>query len=215
MSDKRLIQRAAQMPQHDKQQLTRADWLQAAINVFLAEGVNAVRITKLADALGVTRGSFYWHFSGRDDLLNGISAFWAQKNARSVINATLDAKSLSSGLLELYACWLSPERFDPRLDMAMRDWARQCLNIKEQVRQADSECINSIKEFFKRMGLNKIEANTRARTTYFCQIGYYALDLEESLTERLKYLEDTIYILSGKQLEPELAKQFIARFTSA
>lgn len=211
MSDQQFIKNAAQTdappaPQH----LTRADWLEAAIGIFIDEGVDAVRITRLADGLGVTRGSFYWHFKSRDELLAGIIAFWAQKNARSVILATRHAQTLDGGMLDLFSCWLDPQRFDPGLDMAMRDWARRSSDVRQNIRQADRECIAAIKAFFQRMGLEAIEANTRARTTYFSQIGYYAMGLDESLKDRLTYLEDTVLMLSGRPLDPALAARFKA-----
>lgn len=71
MSDKELIRVAAQPASGEMQQttLTRADWLEVAIAIFKSQGVEAVRVTRMAQDLGVTRGGFYWHFSGRDDLL--------------------------------------------------------------------------------------------------------------------------------------------------
>ncbi|MBP6019079.1 MAG: TetR/AcrR family transcriptional regulator [Burkholderiaceae bacterium] len=215
MSDKLLIENAAQAGVEEgsvSSPLTRADWLEAAINIFVKEGVSAVRITRLAEILSVTRGSFYWHFKDRDDLLSGITAFWAQKNARSVITATLNVATLDEGMLALFSCWLNPARFDPGLDMAMRDWARRSGVVQAEVRQADRQCIAAIADFFQRMGVEPIEANTRSRTTYFCQLGYYALGLDESLEQRLTYLEPTIYMLSGRHLDPELAAQFRANY---
>ncbi len=209
MPDQQFIKNAAQpkgppAPQY----LERADWLRAAIDIFVDEGVDAVRITRLAQGLGVTRGSFYWHFKSRDELLAGIIAFWAQKNAQSIILATRHAQTLDGGMLELFSCWLDPQRFDPGLDMAMRDWARRSPDVRQKIRHADRECIAAIKAFFQRMGLEAIEANTRARTTYFSQIGYYAMGLNESLENRLTYLEDTVWMLSGRPLDPSLASRF-------
>ena len=49
--------------------LTRQDWIDAAINRLLKTGVDAVRVEPLADEIGVSRGSFYWHFKSRGELL--------------------------------------------------------------------------------------------------------------------------------------------------
>ena len=50
-------------PDDDREKrLTREDWVLAALQVLLKEGIEAVQITALAQALNVTRGSFYWHF---------------------------------------------------------------------------------------------------------------------------------------------------------
>ena len=56
--------------------LTREDWLRQARLALLRGGVEAVRVEKLARALGVTKGSFYWHFTGREELLDSLLREW-------------------------------------------------------------------------------------------------------------------------------------------
>jgi len=214
MPNRKLLQKAADSGANPPSvpPLGRVDWLEAAIEQFTKKGINAVRITRLAEQLKVTRGSFYWHFENRSDLLQAIVSFWSQKNAQAVISAVQDAQEMGEGMLSLYSSWLDENCFDPQLDMAMRDWARSDNLIKEHVRQADLKCIEAISNFFMRMGVGRIESTTRARTLYFCQIGYYALNLEENMTQRLKYLEDTFYILAGYRLSSEKTEEFRKRF---
>ena len=52
-----------------KKSLTAIDWQEAALNVIAHQGVSAVAVEPLAKQLGVTKGSFYWHFSNRMDLV--------------------------------------------------------------------------------------------------------------------------------------------------
>lgn len=73
-------------------------------------------------------------------------------------------------------------------------------------------CMNALASFFQRMGVEEIEAQTRARTTYFCQIGYYLIGLQEEVEDRLVYLDDTMKILGGQPLDP--AKAFAQRMYS-
>ena len=56
--------------------LKREDWLRQARLALLRGGVEAVRVEKLARALGVTKGSFYWHFTGRTELLESLLREW-------------------------------------------------------------------------------------------------------------------------------------------
>ncbi|MEM8755480.1 MAG: TetR family transcriptional regulator, partial [Pseudomonadota bacterium] len=51
-----------------KQRLSRDDWLAHALGTLAAEGAPALRADRMAKALGVSRGSFYWHFRDLDDL---------------------------------------------------------------------------------------------------------------------------------------------------
>ena len=60
------------------QHLSREDWILEALKVMDREGIHGVKISALAESLGVTKGSFYWHFKSREDLLAGILSFWAE-----------------------------------------------------------------------------------------------------------------------------------------
>ena len=74
MTDNSLLRAVAERgtPAAERNQLQRFDWLQQALEIFVAEGIDAIRITRLADDLDVTRGSFYWHFQNRDDLIESL-----------------------------------------------------------------------------------------------------------------------------------------------
>lgn len=59
--------------------LTRDDWLDAAFQAAIGGGFGAVRVLTLADTLGVTRGSFYWHFADRAELVRALIDRWYQR----------------------------------------------------------------------------------------------------------------------------------------
>lgn len=192
-------------------QLTRADWLKTALDLFKTEGIEAVRVTRMAQARGVTRGSFYWHFKRREDLQNALVSYWRQKNVQSVLTALDDAQSLDDGILSLFSAWLDPDRFEPGLDMAMRDWARRSESASQAVNEADEQCMNAIAQFYERHGFVKTDARARARTIYACQIGYYVVTgLDEPMPVRLQYLEAIYLIMTGRPLDPVKADQFRA-----
>ena len=63
---------SAQNQNKREPQLSRDDWIVAALRVLVEEGIEAVQIAKLARDLNVTRGSYYWHFKERKDLLAAL-----------------------------------------------------------------------------------------------------------------------------------------------
>jgi AcrR family transcriptional regulator len=65
--------------------LHRGDWLRAARMALLRGGVEAVRVEKLARALQVTKGSFYWHFKGREELLEVLLREWEEELLKDII----------------------------------------------------------------------------------------------------------------------------------
>jgi hypothetical protein len=101
--------------------------------------------------------------------------------------------------------------FDPRLDFAIREWARRSGHVRRAVDQADDERVDAIKRMFIRHGYRERDAFIRARVLYFMQIGYYSLDLEESQATRLDYVAD--YLRAFTAREP--TRQEVAAFAKA
>ena len=138
--------------QAETSRLQRFDWLKAALEVFIAEGIDAVRITRLADELDVTRGSFYWHFTNRNDLINSLVAYWQHKNTSVIVEAVTAATSLSDGIFNFFDTCVDPGQFDPRLDLAIREWARRSDQIRLEIDAADTTRVKAITDFFTRFG---------------------------------------------------------------
>lgn len=192
----------------DRNQLQRFDWLLAALDIFVAEGIDAVRITRLADNLGVTRGSFYWHFADRGDLISTLVDYWSDKNTSAIVEAVTKANSLSNGIFRFFDTCIDSSLFDPRLDLAIREWARRSEDIREKVDAADSARVQAITDFFTRFDYPMPDAFIRARVIYFAQIGFYALDVKEPLSTRVSYTEAYYESFTGKHLKPEEADTF-------
>ncbi len=67
--------------------LTAEDWVRAALRALAKGGVGAVAVEPLAQQLGVTKGSFYWHFPTRDALLSAALEHWEKESTEAVIVA--------------------------------------------------------------------------------------------------------------------------------
>src|SRR6202034_1605697 len=67
------------------QDLSRNDWLRVARRALLTGGVEAVRVEKLARSLRVTKGSFYWHFKDREELLDLLLREWEEELLKDII----------------------------------------------------------------------------------------------------------------------------------
>jgi AcrR family transcriptional regulator len=59
--------------------LTASDWADAALQLIAEQGLSALTVSTLATRLGVTKGSFYWHFAGRSELLAAALSRWEQR----------------------------------------------------------------------------------------------------------------------------------------
>jgi AcrR family transcriptional regulator len=195
--------RLTRKPKRQDRTLGRADWIAAALDTLVEEGVDSVKVFRLANSLGVTRGSFYWHFKSRDELLATLLEAWEAKNTRAIVSrAEIPHRDLTSAVLDIFALWVDRALFDPGLDFAIREWARRSAEVHAAVRRADDRRVKAIAGIYGRAGMSAIDAFIRARILYFMQIGYYALDLGETMEARMRYLAPYLRGFNGE--EPDL-----------
>ena len=189
----------------------RADWLEAARTTLLAGGIDAVRVTRLAKLLSVTRGSFYWHFTSRADLLNELLSYWESTNTAPFKRA-LPASDKRDGAREfatIVGMWVEETDYSPRFDAAVRDWARVSTKAAEVVQRVDQRRINVLHSIFKDLGFREPEGLVRARISYFHQVGYYTLGIREQRDRRRQLAPVYGKVLSGLSVE-ELTQRFAA-----
>ena len=191
---------------------TRADWINTALQILIDQGAGEVKILTLAQKLGCSRSNFYWFFKDREALLSDLLACWQAKNTAAIVTrAGFPAKRISQGVLNIFDCWANPDLFDARLDFAVREWARRSADVAAEVRRADAERLDAVTALFAKFGASPAQAIVRARTLYFMQIGYYALEIRETLADRLALLPDYILAFCGEAPQQADIAAFIAR----
>jgi len=188
--------------------LGKADWIGAALECLVCDGIDAVQITRLAKVLDVSRGSFYWHFCDRKNLLDSMLNEWRAANLPVIERELSSATSLSEGVLAFFAIWETSAQFSAELDHAVRNWARLDGDVLEMVRQEDSLRIAAIACLFSRFGFAEDEAAVRGRVLYFAQVGYHAMDVDDSMAERMNMLEHYYYTFTGQILDADVASEF-------
>ncbi|MGK7654512.1 TetR/AcrR family transcriptional regulator [Roseovarius sp. B08] len=167
-------------------------------------------MTVLSRSLGVTRGSFYWHFESRESLLDALVHRWRSRNTGVIVDAVSKADSLDDGILALFAVWTDHSRFDPKLDQAIRNWARYDDALRIRLKTEDDARIDAVAAMFERFGYPQPEAFIRARVICFTQITYYALDIasEETEAQRMSYLEAYFRCFTGRDIHPATADAY-------
>ncbi|WP_170151764.1 TetR/AcrR family transcriptional regulator [Sphingosinicella microcystinivorans] len=173
------------------------DWIAAAREMLIEGGIAAVEINPLAARLGVTRGGFYWRFKNRQDLLDHLLLDWENSNARHFLDRLAEPGALAERMQRLIDLWIEERQFDPRLEAAIRQWARIDPAVHKRVRSVDLGRIKAIADLYLEDGYDTYDAEARARITYFHQIGYYTLELGESTEERRAMLPHYSRVLFG------------------
>jgi AcrR family transcriptional regulator len=151
---------------------SRDGWLEAALEVLSRQGGARIRIRGLCAELGVTTGSFYAHFEGRDDFVLSVAKFWQRSSTTEIIELSRHAPgdprsqliALAEGIIEQDLA---------RYDVAIRAWAAQEPAVASIVRQVDKERLGALRDLLSEAGLRGAELEMTARTF----ITYYGLEL--------------------------------------
>jgi AcrR family transcriptional regulator len=177
---------------------TRDDWLDLALRALAVEGVDHVTVLNLSDRLGVSRSSFYWYFKNRDELLDALLDRWERLNTSSIVaHAEEPAATVNQSVCNIFRCWVNPTIFSPRLDFAIREWARRSPSVRKVLDRSDRVRTEALKAMFVRFGYEGEDAFVRARVLYYMQIGYYALDLREPIETRLNLTPHYLKAFTG------------------
>lgn len=183
---------------------TREDWIDAAERIFVRTGIEDVKVDVIAKRMKITRGSFYWHFKSREDLLDSLLDRWAEQNRQALIELK---SSAPGGVPTIYDCirfWLSIENDILDFDLSMRLWGRKSPKVAGKIHEIDDAWMSLLTEVFITRGHERTRATARARVTYFHQLGYHLLDLQEPLQRRIQMIPLYQEILVGELDGPEL-----------
>jgi AcrR family transcriptional regulator len=156
-----------------KLQLTPADWIQAAAEILVDKSVDAVRVEVLSKNLGVTRGSFYWHFKDRDDLLRQLLVWWRDTATEQIIERfekrNIKPRELLRDLLMLPFRGKAAQ-VAAATELAIRGWARRDDMARQYVDEVDSKRLSYIAQCFSALGFDIGEARLRAFALYSYEI---------------------------------------------
>jgi AcrR family transcriptional regulator len=195
-----------------KQRGSETVWLNAAYDMLTESGVEAVKVMPLAKKLGLSRTSFYWHFKDRDELLEAMIRHWEDKNTGNLEQrAGAYAESITEAMFNLFDCWLDRELFDSRLDLAIRNWARNDPTLQARLDQADARRQTAIKAMFLRFGFQEAQAEARSMTIVYTQIGYISLQVHESLSKRVDAMPDYAQVFTSEEPSEQDVQRFRAR----
>jgi AcrR family transcriptional regulator len=121
--------------------LSKADWLRAARRALLKGGVDAVRVTRLASVLRVTKGSFYWHFKDRGELLDALLREWEDELQQILaeMEGAAGADALAKLLQVVVTHAAQSETGDVPSDAAIFAWASTSPPVARRVNRAEQE----------------------------------------------------------------------------
>ncbi|WP_106744324.1 TetR/AcrR family transcriptional regulator [Yoonia maritima] len=187
-------------------------WLNAAYELLIEGGIDAVKVMPLAKRLNLSRTGFYWYFEDLAELHRAMIERWEEKNTGNLVaRCNLAAANIGDALFNVMDCWLDPALFDAKLDLAIRNWARIDTGLKHRLSQADDLRIQALADMFIRFGYSSEQAQVRSLTVVYTQIGYISMHVEEDWNDRLKRVPHYVELFSGLSPLTADVEQFLNR----
>lgn len=189
---------AARRARRTRSPLARSDWVEAGLAALGREGPDGLRIDRLADALGVTKGSFYWHFGDRAELLDAMLEEWAEAATEAVIERAEGAGSEPGARLARLAA-IATEGFEGRLELALRDWGRRDRAVGRVLDGVDGRRLGYLRQLLRGAGFAPLEAEARAFLLYSALFGNALLPHAHGRFGRGRVLRESVALLTGRE----------------
>ena len=154
-------------------QLSVKDWLDQGLKVLAKSGFTALKAEPLAKALGVSRGSFYWHFADIAAFHAAILEHWREVAAEQII-ANVEAASRDENPLRVLLRRVFGERLV--LEKAVRSWATVDPTARAAVQAIDRRRLSYVESLLTQSGLPAEVASARAQILYWTFFGFALSD---------------------------------------
>ncbi len=159
--------RARARPPKPARRLDGATWIAAAHDAIAEGGMHALRVEPLAAALGVTKGSFYWHFADRRALVDAVLDHWREGRIAAIRQQTQSADPPSVVLRRLAELYTQAANYHGlAIEIAVRGFARTDAPAAAAVRRVDAERLARVTALFRALGWSEAEAKARAVLFY-------------------------------------------------
>lgn len=152
-------------------QKSRQDWIDGALLMIADHGVNKLAVEPLAKRLKTTKGSFYWHFTSKNELVTAVLEYWQRRGVAEPIQGANNGTP-QDRLRRILELSLRPGNYD------RAEW--KLLTSDDPQVQAAAQKIHAsrIDYLVDQVQLMKVPtqlAQGRAETAYAAYLGYLTL----------------------------------------
>lgn len=180
------------------------DWIRAGFARLSTEGIESVRIELLARDLGVSKGSFYWHFQDRDELLAKLLERW-EGDEMEWLNATVVTPRAAARWARFVEHCADPSL--ARLESALRSWARRDERVASRIQVIEKRRVQHIASVLRDTGFSPPLAESWAQIALLVYLGWLdraTRDVEFQVNGRSlsESLSDLILAASDRSAEP-------------
>lgn len=182
------------MSHRKTRRLSKDDWIRGALEQLATVGVQGVKIVPLAEQLGVTSGSFYWHFKNRRELYDALLDYWERKMTDVAIETARLIDSPEERILRLMEQVMNQGL--AQFDLAIWHWAQFDGRAREVFQRALAKRFAFATWMFEEAGFSATQAEARGRMMVVYMMGESTL-ISDTPSKRKKRLELNYEILTS------------------
>ena len=184
------------MVQGNQQRLSREDWLKEALRLC-ETGIESVKVALLAEQLGVTTGSFYWHFKNRRELLEALLDYWEHEMTDVAIEAARHFEgSPVDRILDLMESVMASKL--ARYDLPIWQWAQSDTKASRIFNRVLKKRFSFAAWMFSEAGFSREQAEVRGRMMVIYMMGESTL-IPDSMARRKELVKLKHAILTAPQ----------------
>lgn len=177
--------------------LTRDDWLDAAFRAAIDGGMGAVRVLTLAQSLGVTRGSFYWHFADHAELVSALIDRWYQRTVSAdqaeLPNGQRDPAASILQILDGAIAHSVKDRDHDRFEQALRSLASKDSTVAALMEKVDRARLQLVYNHYLQLVHDDTTARELSALFYLAVVGSHeALNRPSASVKVSNYLKSII-----------------------
>jgi len=175
--------------------VSKDQWLAKALETLELEGIEGVKIERLAKQLGISRSGFYWHFKNRQDMLQHLLDYWAREYT-GIITDNADMKKLDAKRRLLINMKMVRDKKLAKYDLAMNAWAKVDPLVYEVVKKVIKMRLDFNREIFAELGFDgdELEMRTRLFVCYHSWEDIMFTDDTDNKNLRLQKLRHKMFI---------------------
>jgi AcrR family transcriptional regulator len=168
----------------------RNRWIEEGLSVLAAGGPDAIRVESLAQALGVSKGGFYWHFKDRQALLEELLDAWERTWVDEVIDAVeAGGQDARWRLRRLFALAAASGGELLKIELVIRSWARREEAVGERLRQVDNRRMDYMRSLFGAICEEDDDVEARCMLAFSLFIGGHFVRADHGKRSRAEVLE--------------------------
>jgi AcrR family transcriptional regulator len=167
----------------------RTGWIDEGLRALGVGGPDAVRVEKLAQALGVTKGGFYWHFDDRHALLDEMLDTWERIGVDAVIERVEGRGGDARAKLRRLFGIGSSDGDLMEIELAIRDWARRDKTVAKRLRRVDNRRMEYMRSLFGAFCSDEDDVEVRCMLAFSLWIGNHLMAAQHGDRTRTQVLQ--------------------------